>query len=254
MPEQKTTVPADAEKILQVEESHYLDVKAIEIKPSKLSETISAFANTSGGEVFVGVAERKDGSARIRHWSGFPNMEAANAHLQVLDGMGALGTHYSASFISIPGREDAYPGYVLHLTIPKTRDILRATDGLPYVRRNASNIRIDTEEGLQRLKLDKGISTFEDEVIPVQAQVITNSKVMLKFVLAVVPNAEPEEWAQSQFLLHKGQPQTVGNKDFQIQDSRGRGDERYPRLRSHYRRRTYLRPDHRIRQRHEKAD
>jgi ATP-dependent DNA helicase RecG len=74
--EQKTTVPAEAAKIMEMEESHYLDLKAVEIKPSKLSETISAFANTSGGEIFVGIGEKKQGDgSRARYWSGFPNME-----------------------------------------------------------------------------------------------------------------------------------------------------------------------------------
>lgn len=210
MPDQKTTVPVEADKILSLEESHYLDVKAAEIKPAKLSETISAFANTSGGEIFVGISEKKQGNARTRQWVGFPNMESANAHIQVIDGMGAIGNHYRATFISVPGREDSHPGYVLHLTISKTREILRATDGHPYVRRNASNLRIDTEDGIQRLKLDKGITTFEDEVVPVKPAIITNSKVMLKFVMAVVPSAEPEEWAESQFIMQEAGPTVAG--------------------------------------------
>jgi len=210
MPDQKTTVPSEADKILKLEESHYLDLKAAEIKPAKLSETISAFANTSGGEIFVGIGEKKQGLSRIRHWSGFPNLEAANAHIQILDSMGALGNHYRASFISVPGREDTHPGHVLHLTIAKTREILRATDGHPYVRRNASNIRIDSEHGIERLKLDKGITTFEDEVVPVKATTVTNSKTMLKFVMAVVPSAEPEEWAESQFVMNDDRPTVAG--------------------------------------------
>jgi ATP-dependent DNA helicase RecG len=210
MLDQKTIVPAEADKILLLEESHYLDMKAAEIKPAKLSETISAFANTSGGEVFVGIEEKKQNSIRVRHWCGFPNMEAANAHIQILDGMGVLGNHYRASFINVPGHEDTHPGYVLHLTIAKTREILQATDGRPYVRRNASNKRIDTDEGLQRLKLDKGISTFEDEVLAVQANAITKSKAMLKFVVAVVPSADPEEWAESQFIVNENRPTVAG--------------------------------------------
>jgi ATP-dependent DNA helicase RecG len=210
MPDQKTTTPAEADRMLQLEESHYLDVKAAEIKPAKLSETVSAFANTSGGEIFVGIGEKKNGAVHSRHWSGFPNMEAANAHIQILDGMGALGNQYRASFISVPGHEDSYPGYVLHLTIAKAREILRATDSNPYVRRNASSIRIDTDEGIQRLKLDKGITTFEDEVVAVNATAITNSKVMRKFVTAVVPSAEPEEWAESQFIVNENRPTVAG--------------------------------------------
>jgi ATP-dependent DNA helicase RecG len=209
--DQKTTAPAEAAKIMEMEESHYLDMKAVEIKPSKLSETISAFANTSGGEIFVGIGERRqeDGS-RARYWSGFPNMEAANAHIHTLDAMGALGNHYRATFINVPGREDSHAGYVLHLTIAKTREVLRASDGHPYIRRNASNIRISTEDGLRRLQLDKGITTFEDEIVAVKSDTITNSKVMLNFVLAVVPSAEPAEWVESQFIINDGRPTVAG--------------------------------------------
>ena len=39
------------DSLLEIEENFLNDVKAKEIKPSKLSETISAFANAAGGDV-----------------------------------------------------------------------------------------------------------------------------------------------------------------------------------------------------------
>ena len=42
------------QEVLSYTESHFLDIKAKEIKPSKLTKTISAFANADGGEVYVG--------------------------------------------------------------------------------------------------------------------------------------------------------------------------------------------------------
>jgi ATP-dependent DNA helicase RecG len=207
MPEQKTIPQSEVDRLLEVEEGHYSDVKRIEIKPSKLSETVSAFANTSGGEIFVGVAEdkQKDGST-VRHWAGFINMEAANGILQVLEGMAALGNHYRATFLNSPGQS----GHVLHLTVLKTREILKASDGHPYVRRNAQNLRVDTDDGLRRLRLDKGIATFEDETLNIPPKTITNSKHILEFVLQVVPSAEPEEWLASQFLIANDNPVVAG--------------------------------------------
>ena len=102
------------------------------------------------------------------------------------------------------------PGYLLHLTIPKSKDILKATDGFPYVRRNAQNFRVDTDEGLQRLRLDKGVITFEDETVGVPTKIITNSKSIIEFTLNVVPSAEPEEWLESQFLIAAGKPTVAG--------------------------------------------
>ncbi len=58
-------------------------------------------------------------------------MEAANGHIHILDGMAALGNHYRASFIGVPGRDDTHPGYVLHLTIAKTREIFEQQMAIP---------------------------------------------------------------------------------------------------------------------------
>jgi ATP-dependent DNA helicase RecG len=213
MPDQQTISADGAERILRLEEGHYLDVKRIEIKPGKLSESISAFANASGGEIFVGVAE--DG-ARVRRWAGFPDMEAANAHIQVIDTMATLGNHYSARFLQCPDQS----GQILHLTVLKTRDILKATDGFPYVRRNALNVRISNDDALQRLRLDKGIATFEDETVNVPTEAITNSIVTLEFLINVVPSAEPEDWLCSQFLIVDGKPTVLGCSSFAMSPKR----------------------------------
>ena len=51
--------PDQARAILAIEEGHFHDLKAIDIKPAKLTELVAAFANTFGGEVFIGVDERE---------------------------------------------------------------------------------------------------------------------------------------------------------------------------------------------------
>jgi ATP-dependent DNA helicase RecG len=205
--EQKEIETEEAQAILGFEEGHYLDLKRVEIKPAKLTETVSAFANTSGGEIFVGIGEvTKEDGAKVREWAGFADMEAANAHFQVLEKLGELANHYAAEFLSC----DGLPGQVLHLTIPKTTDIINASDGTPYIRRNAQNLPVDTDERLQRLRLNKGVVTFEDQTLSIPSKVVSNSKAMIEFLLEVVPSAEPDEWLESQFLLTRGQPTVAG--------------------------------------------
>jgi ATP-dependent DNA helicase RecG len=196
----------EAERLFGLEEGHYLDLKRIEIKPAKLSESVSAFANSSGGEIFVGIAEDKVGGKKIRRWAGFTDKEAANSVIQTIESIGALGNHYSATFLTC----EELSGHVLHLTILKTKDILKATDGHAYVRRNAQNLRVSDEEGLRRLRLDKGIVSFEDETLDIDPMVITNSKKIIEFVLQVVPMSEPDEWTASQFLLSGKKPTVAG--------------------------------------------
>jgi ATP-dependent DNA helicase RecG len=201
------TIPTEeARRLLELEEGHYLDVKGKAIKPAKLSKSIAAFANTSGGEIFVGIEETLAGEAKSRSWDGFKDMEAANAHIQTIEAMASLGNHYSAVFLQC----ENLPGIVLHLTVLKTKDILHASDGIAYVRRNAQNLRVTTEDALRRLRLDKGVATFEDETVSVAVETISNSLVALEFVLGVIPSAEPEAWLRSQFLINDGKPTVAG--------------------------------------------
>jgi ATP-dependent DNA helicase RecG len=202
MIEQKTIDGDEAARILALPESHFLDLKRAMISPAKLSESISAFANTAGGELFVGIGETTD----KRFWWGFDSMEDANGLFQVINGMAALGNHYSGTWLTTPGE----PGYVLHLVIPKTVDILYATDGNAYVRHNAQNLRVVGEEQVLRLRLDKGLVSFEDEPVNVAGDVITNSAIAIEFVLDVIPSAEPEDWMRKQNLMPDGRPIVAG--------------------------------------------
>ena len=45
------------EELLSTAETHFIELKSIEIAPAKLTKPISAFANTGGGEIFVGIEE-----------------------------------------------------------------------------------------------------------------------------------------------------------------------------------------------------
>ena len=42
---------AQAERVAKIEEGQFSDVKAIDIAPAKLTKTISAFANSDGGDL-----------------------------------------------------------------------------------------------------------------------------------------------------------------------------------------------------------
>ena len=58
--------PEDVAIILQKEEGHFLDFKSREIAPGKLTQSISAFANAAGGEIYVGVTESNGLSGKVK--------------------------------------------------------------------------------------------------------------------------------------------------------------------------------------------
>lgn len=197
--------PEQYGSILSVEEGHFLDLKAIEIAPGKLTESVSAFANTSGGEVYIGIDESEGVDGPQRSWRGFADQEDANAILQTIEKMAPLGGHYAGAFL----RHEHAKGVLLHLTIFKSRGILFASNGKAYVRRGAQKLPLD-EPALKRLEYDKGISSFEDEVIRIEHEVITNSFVTLEFLIGVVPSGEPLPWLESQRVIATKHPTVAG--------------------------------------------
>jgi ATP-dependent DNA helicase RecG len=123
--------------VTKIEEGQFLDVKAIAIAPSKLSHTISAFANTDGGELYIGISEQMlGGGVKQREWDGFPDMEAANGHLQAFDKYFPLGNDFQYEFMRCAKRK----GVVLHVTVNRTQGIVTATDNKVYIRRGAQNL------------------------------------------------------------------------------------------------------------------
>jgi ATP-dependent DNA helicase RecG len=120
-------------KLLAMQESHFCDVKAIELTPAKLTRSIAAFSNAEGGELFIGIDEEKSTSTLA--WRGFDSPEEANGHLQAFEQMFPLGTDYQYDFLS----NESQSGLVLKVQIAKTRDIKTASDGKVYNRRGAQN-------------------------------------------------------------------------------------------------------------------
>ena len=197
--------PEQKDKILALEENHFGDLKSKQIRPSKLTESVSAFANASGGEIYLGIDEL-GARKKVRRWNGFSDIEEANAHLQEITRQSPLGSHFSSAFLYCEGEN----GYVLQIQIYKTKDIIYSSDGTAYIRKGAQKLPVEGEEAIRQLKLDKGIRSFEDETIDIDLEEITNSVVILGFLLDVIPTAEPEAWLKKQNLITSNKATVAG--------------------------------------------
>ena len=190
-------IPDDqAKKVISSQESHFCDLKSINIQPAKLTRTISAFANAEGGELFIGIEDKP------RKWSGFSSQEDANAHIQVLDDLFPLNNSYSCEFLANAKQS----GLVLKVQINKTREIITASNETAYIRKSAQNLPVKTEDKLQSLRRDKGLSSFETETTSCPLELVTESEPMLKFIAEVVPTTEAETWLKKQLQLIDDKP------------------------------------------------
>lgn len=196
--------PAQVREILALTEGHFVDLKSTEITPAKLTRTIAALSNSEGGELYVGVEDAKRSGRQ--EWAGFKNPEDANGFIQAFEGLFPLGEDYSYTFLGAEG----VSGLVLKVDVRKTRDVKQASDGKVYVRRGAQNLPLQTEEELNRLRRNKGITSFETEPVNAPAELITNSATVIGFMLQVVPAAEPEAWLKKQMLLVGDKPTVAG--------------------------------------------
>lgn len=189
-----------ADKIRLIEENQFGDVKGKDIAPRDLTTHISAFANADGGDLYIGITNKE------RLWIGFENIEAANGHLQPFEELFPLGTDFSYEFLQC----DKYPGLILHVQINKTQSVMFASNKIPYIRRGASSLPVNTPEKLKRLEMSKGIVSFEIELLNISKERITKSPIIERFIKEVVPTTQPEPWLRKQNMLREERPTVAG--------------------------------------------
>jgi len=189
-----------SEKIRLIDEGQFADVKAREKSPRDLSEDISAFANADGGDLYIGITNKE------RQWIGFNNVEAANGYLQIFEELFPLGTYFHYEFLQCNSKQ----GLVLHIQINKTQSITKASNSIPYIRRGAQSLPINTPEKLKRLEITKGVVSFETELTNAPKEIITESGITKKFIQEVVPTTKPELWLRKQVLIRDERPTVAG--------------------------------------------
>lgn len=199
-----TITSAEVEKLYTVTEGHFLDFKGKAIAPGKLTRTISAFANSDGGELFVGIEEPSSGGPKT--WNGFESVEAANGLIQAVTSVLPLGQGCRMTFVGSDGRT----GILLQIEVLKSRDIVKTTSGDVYIRRGAQNLPVTLAEALVRLRLNKGLASFETMTVDAPEEVVTNSEEIINFILEIVPHQEPERWLRKQNLIVDDKPTVAG--------------------------------------------
>ena len=193
---------AERNRLLTLEEGHFADLKGVEVSTKKLGVAITAFANAAGGDLYVGIGETEILGTKIRQWHGFRDIEAANGHIQSLEALFPLGSEYSYEFLRAAGSA----GLVLHVQVQRTPQIARAHSKKVYIRRGAQNLEVKGEAAIERLRLDKGIESFEKQTVDAGIDLVAESDVIASFVRQVVPALTPMRFLKKQSLIRSNKP------------------------------------------------
>lgn len=194
--EKKNITQKEIDDILIIQEDWLIDKKGKDIKPAKLSKTVSAFANTNGGDIYLGISHKEDKT--VYFWDGFDSEEQMNQHIDVVTNM--FDSYEDYSMETYQSNVDGT--FVLHIVVHKTQKIIYASDGKAYIRHGVQNSPCDNDEKLIRLRLDKGLSSYEDEYTQSNLDDLKSSRVLCNFLTQVAPTTTPYDWLRRQKVMN----------------------------------------------------
>ncbi|MFM6001841.1 MAG: ATP-binding protein, partial [Sphaerospermopsis kisseleviana] len=141
----------------------------------------------------------------IRYWEGFKKQEDAHNFITTIDNLFTTEEGCDYEFLSFSNK-----GLVLHIEIPKTKSLIRASDKDVFLRRNAENKR-QSEEGIITILYNKGIESFENQTVSnAEIEELTESNSMLNFIKNNGIISEPLQFLTKQKLIRKDLPTVCG--------------------------------------------
>lgn len=194
----------DINELIELQESWLVEIKGKELQPNKLTRTLSAFANTNGGDIYLGLSH-KDTDKTTYYWDGFIDEESMNNFITVIENSFTSYENYSIETYSHYENKTC----ILHITVHKTNSIVYASDKKAYVRHGVQNLPCDTDEKILRLRLDKGLASFEDDKTQLSFDEIKNSSVLSEFLKDVAPTTTPYDWLRKQKIMDSNARITV---------------------------------------------
>ncbi|MEN8701623.1 RNA-binding domain-containing protein [Bacillus infantis] len=186
----------DSETLLALQEDHFNDFKSKNIKPSKLQETFVAFANTDGGDLWIGIEDPGSEGEKI---NGYTVKEEANDVLKVL----LEETLPSVEGLDIEFINFKEKGYVLHISIPKSTKVHYTSSQKCFVRLNASTREIKGDK-IVRLGYSKGSLPYEKKPVEIlDIDDFLESDKLHNYIKRVKSQQSPKIFLKKQRLLTK---------------------------------------------------
>jgi ATP-dependent DNA helicase RecG len=186
----------ELKRLLELREDHFNDFKSKQIAPAKLQETFVAFANSDGGDIYIGI---EDNSVKGERIIGFNTQEEANSAVSVL----LEETTPAVENVIREFLETEDKGLILHFNIPKSPKVHYTAAGECFIRVNASKKKIKGER-ITQLSYAKGAEPYEKKIVDdVDIEDIIQSASLTNYMTRISTNITPELFLKKQQLLTK---------------------------------------------------
>lgn len=202
--EVRTIDQDELDSLLALNEDHFNDVKSKRINPGKLQQTFVAFANSDGGDLYIGIEDKSETGERV---IGFGEQEDANGLISTL----LEETNPAVENVLIEFLEAEGKGLILHFGIPKSPKVHYTASGDCYIRINAAKRKI-TGDRITQLGYSKGAEPYERRALDnVDIEDIAESELLSGYMGRVGTHLEPEAFLRKQRLLTKKDGERVPN-------------------------------------------
>ncbi|MBU3924606.1 putative DNA binding domain-containing protein [Patescibacteria group bacterium] len=185
--------------ILEKNEWQSFECKRAAIKPAKLIETVSAFSNTNGGIIALGLEDPKKFEGRNRLVGISENPDNVSEFLKLTDKELAPPIFgWTSKYVDITNTNKKQDQLLL-IFIEKSNDVHSLKNGNTYVRKGNQNVKIGAVE-IQNLQYEKGLRKYEDEISKITDLQELSQKLFNQYKKDTDSNNE-DEW---QFLKDNG--------------------------------------------------
>ncbi|HMV55424.1 MAG TPA: ATP-binding protein [Rhodocyclaceae bacterium] len=194
MIEYRTISQSELTSVMARDEDHFSDFKAKDVAPAKLQETFVAFANADGGDIYVGIHDKKHTGDRL---DPFATKEDANAIIHVLlEQTSPTVEGVAVELLQVRGR-----GFLLHLSIPKSPKVHYTAGGDCYVRSNAGKVKIKGER-VTALAYSKGAVAYERVAVrTLDIEELIESPLLADYMTRVKSSLDQKRFLRKQRLL-----------------------------------------------------
>ncbi|MBP3411881.1 MAG: hypothetical protein J6K89_01340 [Oscillospiraceae bacterium] len=162
--------------------------------PELWSRSLSALANTNGGELYLGLEENDKGTLSP---ALFSSVQEAEAVLPILQELLPLRHLYSVSLY-----EWYEGGWILHVVVCRTASPLCAGDGAAYIRSGDRDLPCDTAEKLHALRSEKGLCSYEDELTEFVLEDLRGSYALQEVLDTTAYGHSAYDYLRSQCLMN----------------------------------------------------